>query len=572
MEADGKGTRQSRLWRPALGMFLALAGTLSTALAADAPRTSLRIGGDTDYPPYHFLDARGQADGFDVELARAVAADLGLDVVFELGDWSTTLDRLGRGDLDAVPMFWSAAREGRYGLSEPILLRHHALFGHYETPTIASMDDLDKTRVAVQGAGLAWESMLELDRPGITLVVTDNEADTLAIVARGGADYALAPTGIGYHAIQREGLSDIVALSPPLLERKYVFAVRPDDPGLVAAINASLAGLRRSGALNELYVEWIGHPAAQGEPRHDRRTVPSVLLAGLGVLALAGIALLLWRHRLTSTRRVADTVRPWSSEPGAPACNDPQLLTELSEAIATEQLAFALQPKLDLRTGRLLGAELLVRWDHPRLGQLAPDDFVPMAERARTVGEMTLYLIRHGLAHCRGWPATGDPLHVSINVSANDLADPRIVDAIIEACGGDFPGLMLEITETEVMREPERVAEALPRLRRHGIGISVDDFGAGHSSLVNLRRLAPDELKIDRSFVRALLASHSDRAIVRATIHLGHELGASVAAEGVEDEATRSWLLEAGCDAGQGFGIARPMAPDAFMELLRAQG
>src|SRR5690606_34200042 len=162
------------------GMFLALAGTLSTALAADAPRTSLRIGGDTASPPYHFLDARGQADGVHAEPAPPVAADPGLVVVCAPGGRSTTLDRMGHGHLDAVPMFWSAAREGRYGLSEPILLRHHALFGHYETPTIASMDDLDKTRVAVQGAGLAWESMLELDRPGITLVVTDNEADTLA--------------------------------------------------------------------------------------------------------------------------------------------------------------------------------------------------------------------------------------------------------------------------------------------------------------------------------------------------------------------------------------------------------
>jgi len=322
-------------------------------------------------------------------------------------------------------------------------------------------------------------------------------------------------------------------------------------------------------------VEWIGNPgAAPGGPLPAPRDRFALLLAGLGVLAVAGFALLAWqRHR--RPRAAAHTrASPAAGDmqPPTAAAEGARLLAELSEAIASHQLAYALQPKVDLRSGRLLGAELLVRWNHPRLGPMAPEEFVPIAEQARTIGEMTLYLIRHGLAQCRGWPTTGDPLHVSINVSANDLADPRLVDAIIESCGGACPGLMLEITETEVMREPERVAEALPRLRSHGIGISVDDFGAGHSSLVNLRRLAPDELKIDRSFVRALLASHSDRAIVRATIDLGHELGASVAAEGIEDEDTRDWLTRAGCDAGQGFWIARPMPPSEFLALLHAQG
>src|SRR3546814_13431103 len=121
------------------------------------------------------------------------------------------------------------------------------------------------------------------------------------------------------------------------------------------------------------------------------------------------------------------------------------------------------------------------------------------------------------------------------------------------------------------MREPERVAEALPRLRAHGIRISVDDFGAGHSSLVNLRRLAPDELKIDKSFVASLLNSRSDQAIVTAIVGLAHELGATVAAEGIEDEATQRWLADAGCDVGQGFGIARPMTAEEFTQLIAGQ-
>lgn len=574
MEADGKCSRRARLWwLLAPGFVLALTATLS--VASGGART-LRIGGDADYPPYHFLDARGQADGFDVELSREIAADLGMEPVFELGDWAVALERLAGGELDVVPMFWSAAREQRYGLTEPFLIRHHALFGHYETPAVSSLEALANVRIAVQSAGLAWEAMRELDRPGVTLVETDNEAETLVLVAQGAVDYALAPTGIGYYAIQHDHLPGIVALTPPLLERKYVFAVRPDDPELVAAINASLGRLRRNGVQNRLYVEWIGNPGAPGEPLPAQRNVFALFLSVLGALALAGLALFAWQRRRRPAAHAATHSQAATAAAGTHAADattdSPRLLAELSEAIASQQLAYALQPKIDLRSGRLLGAELLVRWEHPRLGPMAPDEFVPIAEQARTIGEMTLYLVRHGLAQCRGWPTTGDPLHVSINVSANDLADPRLVDAIIDDCDGDCPGLMLEITETEVMREPERVAEALPRLRSHGIGISVDDFGAGHSSLVNLRRLAPDELKIDRSFVRALLASHSDRAIVRATIDLGHELGASVAAEGIEDEATRAWLTQAGCDVGQGFWIARPMPPAEFVQLLQAQG
>src|SRR5690606_16933804 len=200
---------------------------------------------------------------------------------------------------------------------------------------------------------------------------------------------------------------------------------------------------------------------------------------------------------------------------------------------------------------------------------IPPEEFVPLAEEARVIGAMSVHLVRRGLEQRSRWPAMDPPLYVSVNVSANALADPLLVDAIIDACPPGDAGLMLEVTETDVMREPERVVEAIPRLRARGIRISVDDFGSGHSSLVNVRRLEPDELKIDRSFVTSLLNSHSDQAIVTAVIGLAHELGATVAAEGVEDEATRQWLAQAGCDAGQGFGIGLPMSAEEFAALLR---
>lgn len=543
--------RRAALHRPC--WLLALLLLALPAIAGDAAPGVLRMGGDANYPPYQFLDENGDADGFDVALARDVARDLGLEPRFQLGAWDTALDRLSRGELDIVPMFWSAERERRYLFTQPILIRHHALFGTRGRPQLESLEALANVRVAVQRAGLAAEAMHALPAHGVTLVELDTESGTLVAVARGEADYAVAPIGIGYYAIHQFGLDNVIALSPPLLERKYVFAVPRTRPELVPRIDASLERLRTAGVQNDLYVKWIGNL----DP-HPPRPWP-LYAAGLATLLALGLGGFAWRSQARRGRAMP-----------ASGTGDPALMADLQDAIDTDRLGFMLQPKIDLRSGRWLGAELLVRWDHPQRGPLAPEAFVPMAEQVHVVGAMNLHLLRCGLAQRRQWPRADPPLHLSVNVSANDLADAQLVDAIIDAIGQDGAGLMLEITETDVMREPERVAEALPRLRAHGIRISVDDFGAGHSSLVNLRRLAPDELKIDRSFVAALLTSRSDQAIVTATIGLAHELGATVAAEGIEDEATQRWLAEAGCDAGQGFGIARPMTADELVTLLRS--
>ena len=542
-----------RVALPAWWLLLALA--LPVAAHAQSGQV-LRMGGDAGYPPYHFIDADGGADGFDVALARAVAHDLGMQPRFVLGEWDEALEALARGDTDIVPMFWSADRERRFRFTQPILIRHHVLFGPRSSPALQSLDELVDQRVAVQRASLAWEALREQAGPGVSLVELDTESATLHAVEAGQADYALAPTGIGYYAIQHYGIRDMIALSPPLLERRYVFAVHPDRADLVARIDASLDRLRERGVPHELYVRWIGN-LSPGEPRLGAAWLVALLAAAVAGAALAWG----WRYR-----RAAAFARNGSLDGDA---GGHALLNDLRKAIDQDRLDYMLQPKLDLRSGRWAGAELLVRWEHPTHGPIEPDDFVQLAEQARVAGPMNLHLLRCGLEQRRRWPQADPPLNLSVNISANDLADPGLLEDILQAHREAGPGLMLEITETDAMREPERVAEALPQLRAQGILISLDDFGTGHSSLVNLRRLAPDELKIDRSFVTSLLSSRSDQAIVTATIAMAHELGATITAEGVEDEATRRWLAEAGCDMVQGFGIARPMPPADFITFLQ---
>jgi EAL domain-containing protein (putative c-di-GMP-specific phosphodiesterase class I) len=218
--------------------------------------------------------------------------------------------------------------------------------------------------------------------------------------------------------------------------------------------------------------------------------------------------------------------------------------------------------------GPVPDAELLVRWVHPVHGPLAPSAFLPLAERERVIGDMTLYLLRHAATHCSEWRELGHGLTVSVNISANNLGDRTLLDALVEAAGVAAPSLLLEVTETDAMDDPAMIAKAVVKLRRRGIRISIDDFGTGHSSLTKLRLLKADEVKIDRSFVAGLVQSPSDQAIVLSTIQLAHAVGAHVTAEGIEDDATLEWLAQAGCDYGQGFGLARPMAPEEFARLL----
>jgi diguanylate cyclase (GGDEF)-like protein len=250
------------------------------------------------------------------------------------------------------------------------------------------------------------------------------------------------------------------------------------------------------------------------------------------------------------------------------------LLADLRVALETDALELAYQPKLSLTTRRASSAEALVRWKHPTLGPVSPAEFVPLAEQSGLAPLLGRWVLNAALRQLRTWRDRGSELEVAINVSADDLLDPGFADQVVKALEihrVPATALVLEITESAVMRDPAAAARAMQALKVVGIRFAIDDFGTGFSSLSQLSRLPVDELKIDRAFVSRALSREDDAAIVQLTVDLGHRLGLRVVAEGVEDAATLEFLAGVGCDLVQGFHVARPLPPLEFAAFIAAQ-
>jgi len=249
------------------------------------------------------------------------------------------------------------------------------------------------------------------------------------------------------------------------------------------------------------------------------------------------------------------------------------LVAELRRAIDEADLALAYQPMIDLERGMIIGVEALLRWSHASQGPIGPDVFIPLAEHSGLIGRITTYVLEAAATQAQAWREAGLDLTVSVNLSVRDLQRPGLAAAIgatLERHELPAARLQLEITEGSVMDQPDRALATLQELAGVGVGLSVDDFGTGYSSLAYLQRLPVNELKIDRSFVLGLAGSSSDGEIVRSTVGLGHNLGLSIVAEGVEDERSLAFLRDVGCDIAQGFFIARPMPADAVLEWARS--
>jgi len=248
-----------------------------------------------------------------------------------------------------------------------------------------------------------------------------------------------------------------------------------------------------------------------------------------------------------------------------------QAVADLRLGMGRGELELHYQPVLDLVTDTFDAAEALARWRHPDRGLLAASEFVPLAEQTGLIKPLTDFVLMGAIAQCSRWRREGRTLAVAINLSVRNLTDPQLVDLVANLlAGADVPGsqLMFEITESALMTEPERVLVNLRALKRMGIRLAVDDFGSGYSSLGYLHRLPIDRVKIDRAFVRNLTADPTSRVIVDGAVRIAHGLGLAVVAEGVEDERTLALVREIGCDAAQGYAIARPMSAEALESLL----
>jgi diguanylate cyclase (GGDEF)-like protein len=264
----------------------------------------------------------------------------------------------------------------------------------------------------------------------------------------------------------------------------------------------------------------------------------------------------------------------WAPD-GTPASRDRlETLEQLRTALDGDQLDNHYQPKLDLRTGAVIGVEALVRWQHPTRGLLYPDVFLPLAEQAGLMRRLALRVLERALADLRSWRDDGHDLSVAVNLSVSNLQDvalPEQVAMLLDAFSVPAGSLVLEITEDVLMADAARSQQVMAALRRLGVRLSVDDYGTGYSSLAYLRALPVDELKLDRSFVRDLTSDERAAAIVRSTLQLSLDLGMDMVVEGVEDAATLTALRAWGCDYAQGYHIARPMPAANFLSWLAEQ-
>jgi len=243
------------------------------------------------------------------------------------------------------------------------------------------------------------------------------------------------------------------------------------------------------------------------------------------------------------------------------------LLSELRRAVDRDELRLVLQPKLALDSARIVGAEVLLRWEHPQRGLVPPLSFIPFAEQTGFIRVLTLWVFEQAAKEWRRLQAGGLTLALSVNLSTRDLLDPELprkFEALLVRHAVPAEAFCLEITESAIMDDPERALATLARLHALGFRLSIDDFGTGYSSLAYLKRLPVDELKIDKSFVLSMERDLDDARIVRSTIDLAHGLGMTVVAEGVENAQVWELLRALHCDEAQGFHMSRPLPPDEF--------
>jgi EAL domain-containing protein (putative c-di-GMP-specific phosphodiesterase class I)/CheY-like chemotaxis protein len=295
-----------------------------------------------------------------------------------------------------------------------------------------------------------------------------------------------------------------------------------------------------------------------GESSRTRQAVEQLAHAhGLQIVGTLGKPV-----AIESLRRVLNEAvtadRPPDPVPATPSYAP----DDLELAICQGQLRNHYQPKVELATGKVVGLEALVRWQHPQDGLVMPDHFVPMSEEHGLVGALGVEVVREALRDLRRWLDAGHELDLAVNVPLGDVSSLDYPDVLVEqarVAGVPLRHLVLEITESRLMDNPQVQLDVLTRLRLKQVKLSIDDFGTGYSSLAQLRDLPFDELKIDRSFVHRASRTPSLRVMLESSIGMARELGLRTVAEGVEEREDWDLLRLAGCDMVQGYFVARPM-------------
>lgn len=248
-----------------------------------------------------------------------------------------------------------------------------------------------------------------------------------------------------------------------------------------------------------------------------------------------------------------------------------QWMSELRQAIVSDQLFLAFQPKVDLLKGPVTGVEVLLRWRHPKHGIIVPDQFIPVAERTGLIMPLTLWVLQRSLMQCRQWHRLGLRISVAVNLTMWNLEThelPNQIEALLRDTGVPPENLELEITETSIMSDPQRVIRTLNQIRQLGVHFAIDDFGTGYSSFSYLAKLPVSCIKIDKSFVQTIETDRDNSVIVKSMIDLGHNLGLKVVAEGVETLTAQQMLTALQCDDGQGYHFSKPIPAEPMTQLL----
>jgi diguanylate cyclase (GGDEF)-like protein len=393
--------------------------------------------------------------------------------------------------------------------------------------------------------------------------------------ARGGGRSAVVLLGLDGFRDVNEALGHeagdqvLVAVAQRLLGAGHQAVARLDGDQFAVLLTA-VADAQDAESRGRELVDLVRQPVAV-------EGVPVVVTGSAGIALVEPAAPLrdevltaadsaMWQAKTAATR-----VHVYVAEDECDRTRRLRLAAALEAALDGGDIEVWYQPKAVARTSTVVAAEALVRWTHPAYGPVPPPEIVALAQRTGQMRRLTDYVLQTALRQAAAWSGVGLALDVAVNVSAQDLADddlPTVVAGLLAATGVDPGALTLEITESGVMRDVERCLEVLDRLAALGVRLSVDDFGTGYSSLSYLQRLPVHEVKVDRSFVMRLETDSGDLTMVRSIVDLGHALGLSVVAEGVETAEVLQLLADLDVDVVQGYHLGRPVPASAFLAAL----